>query len=405
MDIKIVDIQISKRYRKDIGDLSDLKESIKVLGLLHPIVITPDKRLIAGQRRLLACKELGWNEIPATIVDLEDVFRGQLDENVVRKDFLPTEMVAIGEEIEKRERQAAKKRQQEAGKTRGKGKEIAVGKFPDAIGHVRDKVAAYFDVSGKTYEKMKTVVQEGGTQLAADMDKTRNIDRAYKKTKAEKTKKKRQEIADAGGKIKQEDKWIVEIGDIKMYSTSKKFDYIITDPPYPKEYLDLWDVLAKRSNEWLEDGGMLIAMSGHLYLDEIYKKLSEYMEYYWTGCYLTPGQSTPLRTRKVNTFWKPLLFFCKKNDKYTGKGFGDVFKSVSPEKELHDWGQSVSGMYDIISKVCLPGQSIFDPFCGAGSTGVAAIKHGCLFYGLDIEETNVNISRKRIYDELHHNSI
>ena len=84
---------------------------------------------------------------------------------------------------------------------------------------------------------------------------------------------------------------------------------------------------------------------------------------------------------------------------YSGKIFGDVFKSDQNEKDLHKWGQSESGMFDIVSKICLPGQSILDPFCGSGTTLFAGLRHGCLFDGLDIDEQNVNISKGRLNDE------
>jgi len=67
----------------------------------------------------------------------------------VRLDFLPSEKVAIGNTIEKRERKAAKKRKER--------KPICGGNLPPQNkGDTRDKVAAYLGVSGKTYEKAKT---------------------------------------------------------------------------------------------------------------------------------------------------------------------------------------------------------------------------------------------------------
>jgi site-specific DNA-methyltransferase (adenine-specific) len=140
-------------------------------------------------------------------------------------------------------------------------------------------------------------------------------------------------------------------------------------------------------------------MSGQSYLDEIYNSLSKHLDYYWTACYLTPGQPTPLRQVNVNTTWKPLLMFTKKNDKYKGKIFGDVFKSDGNDKDFHKWGQSESGMFDIVSKICLSGQSVLDPFCGAGTTGIAAIKYGCFFDGLELDIENVNISKARLNDQ------
>ena len=78
---KIVSIEISKlrvspfNVRKTIGDLTDLKESIKSVGLLQPIVVRPIEdyyEVVIGQRRFLACKELGFKEIPAIIKHLSD---------------------------------------------------------------------------------------------------------------------------------------------------------------------------------------------------------------------------------------------------------------------------------------------------------------------------------------------
>jgi site-specific DNA-methyltransferase (adenine-specific) len=53
-------------------------------------------------------------------------------------------------------------------------------------------------------------------------------------------------------------------------------------------------------------------------------------------------------------------------------------------------------MYSIIKGIVLEGQKILDPFCGAGTTGIAAIKHNCFFTGLDVDEKNVSISTGRL---------
>lgn len=206
----------------------------------------------------------------------------------------------------------------------------------------------------------------------------------------------REDMAEVGKDIQNTECWNVWRGDISTWQTSRQYDFIITDPPYPKEFLPLWEVLGRRANEWLKEGGLLIAMSGQSYLDNIFSILGQYLEYYWTAAYLTPGQPTPLRQVNVNSTWKPLLIYSK--GKYSGKIFGDVFVSKGNDKVNHKWGQSESGMFDIISKICLPGQSILDPFCGAGTTGVAALRHGCLFDGLELEEENVNISKARLND-------
>src|ERR1700730_14064336 len=109
--MNIDQIQIGFRYRKDLGDLRSLADSIGQVGLLHPVVVTPEGRLIAGQRRLEACRLLGWSEIPVTIVDLYQAARGEAHENFVRKDLLPSEIVALKRAIEPLERRDARERQ------------------------------------------------------------------------------------------------------------------------------------------------------------------------------------------------------------------------------------------------------------------------------------------------------
>lgn len=84
--VAITDI-IVPRGRRPLGDLQELETSIAEVGLLHPVTLSPDLRLIAGARRLQACRELGWTEIPATVVTMDRVRSEMagLDENLVRR--------------------------------------------------------------------------------------------------------------------------------------------------------------------------------------------------------------------------------------------------------------------------------------------------------------------------------
>jgi ParB-like chromosome segregation protein Spo0J len=63
-------------------------------------VVRPDGLLIAGQRRLAACKKLGWKNIPVRVVDLEQIARGEFAENAYRKAFLPSEIYEIWRALE-----------------------------------------------------------------------------------------------------------------------------------------------------------------------------------------------------------------------------------------------------------------------------------------------------------------
>ena len=65
---KIKDIIIHHCYRQDLGDIPALAASIREFGLLRSVLITCDGHLIAGRRRLEACKLLGWRTIPVNVV-------------------------------------------------------------------------------------------------------------------------------------------------------------------------------------------------------------------------------------------------------------------------------------------------------------------------------------------------
>lgn len=93
--MKISEIIIKERIRKEMGDLVSLEKSIHKLGLLHPIVISGNNELIAGKRRIEACINLEWEDIPVTVVKLENNKSAELDENTERKDFTISETRAI----------------------------------------------------------------------------------------------------------------------------------------------------------------------------------------------------------------------------------------------------------------------------------------------------------------------
>ena len=178
--LRIDQFVIGARVRRDLGDLDVLAQSIDELGLLQPVVVTPDGRLIAGYRRVRACQQLGWAEIPVRAVPLQHIVRGEAAENLVRKNLLPSEAVAIARALEPFERSAAKAR-------RAYGRARA-GKLPErSTGDTRDRVARYVGLSGRTLEKAAEVVQAAEENkraygpLVADMDRSGRVSGVHRR--------------------------------------------------------------------------------------------------------------------------------------------------------------------------------------------------------------------------------
>ena len=178
-------------------------------------------------------------------------------------------------------------------------------------------------------------------------------------------------------------------------------DCILTDPPYPRGFLPVYEDLARTAAGVLKPGGICLVMVGQSYLPEIIAAMTRHLRYHWTVAYLTPGgQATQLWDRKVNTFWKPVLWFVNAagEDDYAGDWVGDVARSEpnDNDKRFHHWGQSESGMADLVRRFSAAGETLLDPFLGGGTTGVVALSLDRLFVGADIDAKAVETSRIRL---------
>ena len=110
MKIPINQILVDRehRIRTDSGDLTSLQNSIAKVGLLNPVVVDEKFKLVAGWRRLSACRNLKWKEVEVRVVELSRdpllELEAEVDENLYRKDFTGDEIIRIAQrrrELEK----------------------------------------------------------------------------------------------------------------------------------------------------------------------------------------------------------------------------------------------------------------------------------------------------------------
>ncbi len=187
----------------------------------------------------------------------------------------------------------------------------------------------------------------------------------------------------------------------------KSIDMIITDPPYKKEFNGLYGKLAEASNRILVDGGVLAVMCGQSYLPELLNDMSKFLTYRWTIAYLTPGgQACQIWQRRAITFWKPVFVFSKSF--HNNNWFGDVAKSPvnNNDKKHHKWGQSESGMVDLLKRLSKKETDIIlDPFMGAGTTMVACKILNRRYIGIEKETEYCRIAEKRISETVVNNTL
>jgi site-specific DNA-methyltransferase (adenine-specific) len=171
-------------------------------------------------------------------------------------------------------------------------------------------------------------------------------------------------------------------------------DVVLTDPPYPGEFLPLWSDLGAFAARVLRPDGLLVAMSGQLHLPEVYRRLSEHLPYRWTIAYVATGHATVVHARRIHSMWKPVVVYGG-----TSRRLYDLARSGFAEKRDHPWGQSESGFTSLLQLVADPGQFVCDPFLGAGTTAVVALRHGCPFIGAEIDETHYRTALGRVERE------
>ena len=201
--IPIDSIEVRDRWR-EAGDVSELAASINRLGLLNPITVKHasihpriinlnDIYLIAGLRRLEACKSLGWTEIECNFVDLynHDIEIAEIDENLIRQELTALQR---SEQLQRRE---GLYRLKGGNKISTLGGEQEVGFAKDAseaIGLTKQSINQYLAVARGIPEKLRdelrgTDAEDNFSELralaSADSRRQKHAVKAYKAGEAE----------------------------------------------------------------------------------------------------------------------------------------------------------------------------------------------------------------------------
>lgn len=170
----------------------------------------------------------------------------------------------------------------------------------------------------------------------------------------------------------------LRLGDFReVLADLQDVDAIITDPPYPQQYLPLLDDLAAWADKVLKPDGVLAVLMGQTHLPEVYRRLDGHRPYRWTACYLTPGAGYASMARRVQCKWKPLIMYGG------GPRFDDLITS-SNANSRHEWGQDYDAFDTIVRRLTLPGSLIVDPMAGHGTTLWAARNNGRHAIGAEI---------------------
>jgi hypothetical protein len=149
----------------------------------------------------------------------------------------------------------------------------------------------------------------------------------------------------------------------------ESIDLIFADPPHDKEHLYLYGELAKVAQRVLKNGGSLLTVVGHyaiFQINDLINNNSTGLNFSWPLVILHAASTRAQHEPKVLVGYKPLLWYVKgdKRDD-TGKYIVDVIRSKATDKTGNDWAQSTVEAEEIISKLTVENQIVFDPMMGS----------------------------------------
>jgi len=423
--IPIASIRIENRMRPlDSEKVAQLAASIAELGLLQPIGIRPDGTLVYGYHRLEACKQLGWTEIPAVVVD-GDARRAELaeiSENLIRSELTLLEraehlarMRAIYEQLYPNARGVG--RPAKNGATVAPFSQAVAEKTGLAQRTVQHYVQLAQSLTPEVREAIRhTPIASDGRELqqlaSLEPQQQRAVAELIASRAADSVREATRELArreflqcDSAGELPSG----IEIrhGDFRevLGDLRGQVDAIITDPPYPAEYVPLFGDLARIAAELLKPSGVLVVMAAHLYLYEYMTLLNQHLRYRWICVYHMGDTKARVSAAKIAASWKPLLVYVRHDAENLRFVCSDYFSAAhntadGVQKELHHWQQSLGGFTEIVQRFTEPGDLVVDPFLGSGTTALACLQLGRRFIGCDIDAGAVAIARRRVQDAL-----
>ncbi len=387
-------------------EYSALKSSISQHGVMNPILVDERGNVIEGRQRQRACRELGIKNYPRTVVSklkLETKRQLAWELNMCRRQVGLSAKREIARTLISRTPWLSDRSiSQQAGldhKTVGsmRGKLQTGGEIP----HLPTRTGK----DGKRYPSI-TVHQPKDVQRAAlafqqlgDAAPNKAMDLRC----AERMVRQHKMDADRGKAIvvptPTDAIQIVHSDFRSLKIESGSAGMVMTDPPYLKEFLPIWDDLGAFAARVLRPGGMLVTYTGQIYLDQVLGSLAKHLRYHWQLVLLHDG-GQEVHARHVRSCYKPILCFTN-GEAPPGESqrwIIDVLKGYGKDKRLHEWQQNVDEAIHLIEHFSNSDDLIVDPFGGSFTTAEAALRAGGgrRFIGCDVDRACVVQGQERI---------
>jgi len=388
-----------ERFRKDLGNIEELAHSIQTKGQLQPIVVNEQMELIAGGRRLAACTLYNMPVEIKIISESDSLAMRELEveENVQRLDFTPSEHVLAVKELHELKSKIAD----------SKGQSWSIQDTADVIGMDRSSVSKYLSLAEvvQAFPQLAECKTKSELQIAANTI-NKLIDRATAITTYESR-------VDSMENVK--------LSNLDAYEFMKtipdnSIDIFLCDPPYgidifenaigiggatggdstiagffyddsAAKSLSLIQFLCQESYRVCKDTSVMYLFVGPEFYSVVLEMLrtSGWSPSIKPMIWNKPGQGQANAPEHWPVSSYEMLLFARRKDSRLLYARPDVltYERVSPQSRFHPSQKPESLLRDLITRSVHPGATLLDPCMGSGASIVAGLKEKLICIGND----------------------
>jgi len=398
-------------------EYASLKADIAEHGVLVPVEIDAEGRLLDGHHRLRA-----WTELRAEGVKVPDyprIVRAGLSEddkvahvlalNLARRHLTPRQRAEVVLLLRGRgwsyRRIATAAGISEAtarrdlGSIRSKDRIRLPDRIERANGGTYPARRASVMVNGiRDQRRVLAALAELGDEVPGRSLNLRTIERLALSARLSKSRSK------GARKVSRGKDWEIRHGDFRKVLADlpdDSVDLITTDPPWGDDALDLFSDLGELAARVLKPGRLLVTLTGKRRLPEVIASLTGHLTWVWEGAVVFEGPHA--RFRNLREAWRPYLMFSKGAYEIPNQWTDLTVCKGAADKGTHPWAQPLGPFRDFVTWFTEPGDLVIDPFVGTGTSGVAAVELGRRFIGADVDAAAVKLAvdrlkGKRVYD-------